>query len=173
MGGLAVAVMCEPCKSEVLCHVLLIDAFNKLGGGDAIITDGSVGTPVHNNYIGQVADKNEDGMVDFNEFKAKAEDYVEKIFIELDKDDKGSLDKDVSIKSLSGNFFSQVLDELFLLMDTNQDDILAVEDSQFQIQKDMYDWNRDGKISLTEFFSCEPDQPSCPLVPPLCIFGQG
>merc|ERR1719320_2138514 len=148
--GEAVAVMCEPCKSEVLCHVLLIDAFNKLGGGDAIITDGSPGTPVHNNYIGQFADKNEDGMVDFKEFKAKVEDYVEKIFIELDKDDKGSLDKDVSIKSLSAKFFSQVLDELFLLMDMNKDDILAVEDTQ--VPEVVFDRNKDGKISLTELF---------------------
>ena len=105
---------------------------------------------MHNNYIGQFADKNEDGMVDFKEFKAKVEDYVEKIFIELDKDDKGSLDKDVSIKSLSAKFFSQVLDELFLLMDMNKDDILAVEDTQ--VPEAVFDRNKDGKISLTEFF---------------------
>merc|ERR1719153_758957 len=42
--GEAVAVMCEPCKSEILCHVLLIDMFDQLG--DAIKTDGSYGTPV-------------------------------------------------------------------------------------------------------------------------------
>merc|ERR1712002_874253 len=88
--GEAVAVMCEPCKSEVLCHVLLIDVFEQLGGGDSIVTDGSVGTPVHNNYIGTAADKNGDGMVDFKEIKAKADDIVEKIFNELDKDDNGS-----------------------------------------------------------------------------------
>merc|ERR1719435_713953 len=126
--GEAVAVMCEPCKSEVLCSVLLIDMFDQLGGGNAIKTDGSVGTPVHNNYIGYIADKNGDGMVDFKEFKAKMEDYVEKIFNELDKDDDGLLDKDVSMKTLSATFFSRVLDELFLLIDMNQDDILAVED---------------------------------------------
>jgi len=146
--GEAVAVMCEPCKSEILCHVLLIDMFDQLGGGDAIKTDGSYGTPVHNNYIGYIADKNGDGMVDFKEFKAKMEDYVEKIFNELDKDDNGSLDKDVSMKTLSATFFSRVLDELFLLIDMNQDDILAVED--IQAPESVYDRNKDGKISLTE-----------------------
>merc|ERR1711970_1167999 len=148
--GEAVAVMCEPCKSEVLCHVLLIDVFEQLGGGDAIITDGSYGTPVHNNYIGLAADKNGDGMVDFKEFKAKVDDYVEKIFSELDKDDDGSLDKDVSMKTLSVTFFSRVLDELFLLIDMNQDDILAVEDMNAPVS--VFDRNKDGRISLTEFF---------------------
>jgi len=146
--GEAVAVMCEPCKSEILCHVLLIDMFDQLGGGDAIKTDGSYGTPVHNNYIGYIADKNGDGMVDFKEFKAKMEDYVEKIFNELDKDDNGSLDKDVSMKTLTATFFSRVLDELFLLIDMNQDDILAVED--IPAPESVYDRNKDGKISLTE-----------------------
>jgi len=148
--GEAVAVMCEPCKSEVLCHVLLIDIFDQLGGGDAIKTDGSVGTPVHNNYIGQFADKNGDGMVDFKEFKAKVVDYVEKIFNELDKDEKGSLDKDVSMKTLSANFFTLVLNELFSLIDMNQDDILAVEDTQ--APESVFDRNKDGRISLTELF---------------------
>merc|ERR1719431_1176492 len=148
--GEAVAVMCEPCKSEVLCHVLLIDVFEQLGGGDAIITDGSYGTPVHNNYIGLAADKNGDGMVDFMEFKAKVDDYVEKIFSELDKDDNGSLDKDVSMKTLSVTFFFRVLYELFLLIDMNQDDILAVEDMSAPVS--VFDRNKDGRISLTEFF---------------------
>merc|ERR1711970_453388 len=147
--GEAVAVMCEPCKSEILCHLLLIDMFDQLGGGNAIKTDGSVGTPVHNNYIGYIADKNGDGMVDFKEFKAKMEDYVEKIFNELDKDDDGLLDKDVSMKTLSATFFSRVLDELFLLIDMNQDDILAMED--FPAPKSIFDRNKDGRISLTEF----------------------
>merc|ERR1711970_1518769 len=148
-AGEAVAVMCEPCKSEVLCSVLFIDMFDQLGGGNAIKTDGSYGTPVHNNYIGYIADKNGDGMVDFKEFKAKMEDYAEKIFNELDKDDDGLLDKDVSMKTLSATFFSRVLDELFLLIDMNQDDILAVED--FPAPKSIFDRNKDGRISLTEF----------------------
>merc|ERR1719431_1248630 len=148
--GEAVAVMCEPCKSEVLCHVLLIDVFEQLGGGDAIITDGSYGTPVHNNYIGLAADKNGDGMVDFKEFKAKVDDYVDIIFSELDKDDNGSLDKDVSMKTLSVTFFFRVLYELFLLIDMNQDDILAVEDMSAPVS--VFDRNKDGRISLTEFF---------------------
>merc|ERR1719317_1415655 len=123
--GEAVAVMCEPCKSEVLCHVLLIDLFNSNPRFSFEADERSFGTK---NLV-LVGDKNADGKVDFKEFKAGVDDYIKKLFNVLDKDEDGSLDKDVSLKSLSAKFFLQLLDEGFLFFDVNEDDIMSVEDA--------------------------------------------
>ena len=103
------------------------------------------------NNVVLVGDKNADGKVNFEEFKAGVDTYVEKVFNVLDKDGDGSLDKDkeVSIKSLSAKFLFQLLDEAFLFFDVNQDDLMSVEDAP---QRAFYDRNEDGKISLREVF---------------------
>ena len=90
-----------------------------------------------------------DGRVDFVEFEEGVNNYVEKVFKILDKDGDGSLDKDVSIKSLSSKFFLQLLDEVFLFLDVNQDDIMSVEDAPPRTFNDM---NEDGKISFRDIF---------------------
>jgi len=144
--GEAVAVMCEPCKSEVLCSVILNDFFDKLPGTDVIEADErSFGSK----NVVLIGDTNKDGKVDFKEFKAGVDDYIKKVFNVLDKDGDGSLDKDISIKSLSANFFLQLLDEVFLFFDVNEDDILCPEDAP---PRTFYDRNDDGKISLREVF---------------------
>merc|ERR1712055_454949 len=94
-----------------------------------------------------VGDKDADGKVNFDEFKAWVEDYVKKVFDFLDSDADGSLDEGVSLKSLSAKFFLQVLDEAFLYFDVNQDDIMSVEDLPPTAFRDR---NKDGKISLRE-----------------------
>merc|ERR1711872_576181 len=121
--GEAVAVMCEPCKSEVLCSVLLLDVMDSFPGKEIEGDDREFGS----NNVVLVGDKNEDGKVNFEEFKAGVDGYVEKLFNVLDKDGDGSLDKDkeVSIKSLA-KFFLQLLDEGFLFFDVNQDDVMSV-----------------------------------------------
>merc|ERR1712055_238293 len=96
-----------------------------------------------------VGDKDADGKVNFDEFKAWVEDYVKKVFDFLDSDADGSLDEGVSLKSLSAKFFLQVLDEAFLFFDVNQDDIMSVEDAPPRTFRDR---NDDGKISLREVF---------------------
>lgn len=87
--------------------------------------------------------------MDFKEFKAGVDEYAKKIFDVLDTDDDGSLDKDVSLKSLSAKLFLQLLDEGFLFFDVNEDDIMSVEDAP---PRTFYDRNDDGKISLREVF---------------------
>merc|ERR1719347_2057748 len=144
--GEAVAVMCEPCKSEVLCSVILNDFFDKLPGTDVIeANERSFGSK----NVVLIGDTNKDGKVDFNEFKAGVDDYIKKVFNVLDKDGDGSLDRDISIKSLSANFFLQLLDEVFLFFDVNEDDILCPEDAP---PRTFYDRNDDGIISLREVF---------------------
>merc|ERR1712142_1046782 len=145
--GEAVAVMCEPCKSEVLCSVLLLDVMDSFPGSEI---EGDDREFLSNNLV-LVGDKNEDGKVNFEEFKAGVDDYVEKLFNVLDKDGDGSLDKDkeVSIKSLSAKFFLKLLDEGFLFFDMNQDDVMSVQDAP---TRTFYDRNEDGKISLREVF---------------------
>jgi len=145
--GEAVAVMCEPCKSEVLCSVLLLDFMDNFPGNEIEEDEREFGT----NNVVLVGDKNADGKVNFEEFKAGVDTYVEKVFNVLDKDGDGSLDKDkeVSIKSLSAKFLFQLLDEAFLFFDVNQDDLMSVEDAP---QRAFYDRNEDGKISLREVF---------------------
>jgi len=145
--GEAVAVMCEPCKSEVLCSVLLLDVMDSFPGKEIEGDDREFGS----NNVVLVGDKNADGKVNFEEFKAGVDGYVEKLFNVLDKDGDGSLDKDkeVSIKSLSAKFFLQLLDEGFLFFDVNQDDVMSVQDAP---TRTFYDRNEDGKISLREVF---------------------
>merc|ERR1719370_2005252 len=63
--GEAVAVMCEPCKSEVLCSVLFIDVFNSNPEFEFESDERSFGTK----NIVLVGDQNADGKVDFKEFK--------------------------------------------------------------------------------------------------------
>ena len=97
----------------------------------------------------RIADKNEDEAVNFDEFKAAAKDYVGKVFNFLDSDEDGYLDEDVSIKSLSAKLFLKALDETYLFLDVNQDDILSVDDAPTGTFRDR---NDDGKISLREVF---------------------
>jgi len=143
--GEAVAVMCEPCKSEVLCSVLFIDVFNSNPEFEFESDERSFGTK----NIVLVGDQNADGKVDFKEFKTGVDKYAKKVFDVLDTDEDGSLDKDVSVKSLSAKFFLQLLDEGFLFFDVNEDDIMSVEDAP---PRTFYDRNDDGKISLREVF---------------------
>ena len=96
-----------------------------------------------------VGDQNTDGQVDFKEFKAGVDAYAKKLFDVLDTDQDGSLDKDVSLKSLSAELFLQLLDEGFLFFDVTEDDIMSVEDAP---PRTFYDRNDDGKISLREVF---------------------
>merc|ERR1719153_1462285 len=141
--GEAVAVMCEPCKSEVLCSVLFIDVFRSNLEFES--DERSFGTK----NIVLVGDQNADGKVDFKEFKTGVDKYAKIVFDVLDTDEDGSLDKDVSVKSLSAKFFLQLLDEGFLFFDVNEDDIMSVEDAP---PRTFYDRNDDGKISLREVF---------------------
>jgi len=143
--GEALAVMCEPCKSEVLCSVLFVDLFNSNPEFKFHVDERSFGTK---NII-LVGDQNTDGQVDFKEFKAGVDAYAKKLFDVLDTDQDGSLDKDVSLKSLSAELFLQLLDEGFLFFDVNEDDIMSVEDAP---PRTFYDRNDDGKISLREVF---------------------
>jgi len=96
-----------------------------------------------------VGDKDADGKVNFDEFKAGVEDYVRKVFDFLDSDGDGSLDDGVSLKNLSAKFLLQVLNEAFLFFDVNQDDIMSAEDFPPRTFRDR---NDDGKISLREVF---------------------
>merc|ERR1719435_525317 len=143
--GEAVAVMCEPCKSEVLCSVLFIDVFNSNPEFKFHADERTFGTK----NIVLVGDQNADGKVDFKEFKTGVDKYAKKVFDVLDTDEDGSLDKDVSVKSLSAKLFLQLLDEGFLFFDVNEDDIMSVEDAP---PRTFYDRNDDGKISLREVF---------------------
>merc|ERR1719153_290732 len=143
--GEAVAVMCEPCKSEVLCSVLFIDVFNSNPEFEFESDERSFGTK----NIVLVGDQNADGKVDFKEFKTGVDKYAKKVFDVLDTDEDGSLDKDVSVKSLSAKFFLQLLDETFSFFDVNEDSIMSVEDAP---PRTFYDRNDDGKISLREVF---------------------
>merc|ERR1719228_1246165 len=67
----------------------------------------------------------------------------------LDTDEDGSLNEDVSVKSLSAKVFIETLNELYQFFDVNQDDIMSVEDAP---PRAFYDRNDDGKISLREVF---------------------
>lgn len=143
----AIAVACEPCQSEVLCSAVReMFTQNTRGPEPEIVgNDREFGSK----SLVQIADKNEDDAVNFDEFKAAAEDYVGKVFNFLDSDADGYLDEDVSIKSLSAKLFLKALDEAYLFLDVNQDDILSVDDAPPGTFRDR---NDDGKISLREVF---------------------
>merc|ERR1711970_969900 len=133
--GEAVAVMCEPCKSEVLCSVLLLDFFDSNPRFTFEADDRNFGT------------KNTALVGDFKEFKDGVHEYIKKVFNVLDKDEDGSLDNDDSLKSLSAKFFLQLLNETFSFFDVNEDSIMSVEDAS---PRAFDDRNYDGKISLRE-----------------------
>jgi len=133
--GEAVAVMCEPCKSEVLCSVLLLDLFDSNPRFTFEADERNFGT------------KNTALVGDFKEFKDGVDEYIKKVFNVLDKDEDGSLDNDDSLKSLSAKFFLQLLNETFSFFDVNEDSIMSVEDAP---PRAFDDRNDDGKISLRE-----------------------
>ena len=116
---------------------------------EIVVNEKYVSTEYVSNSVVRIADKNEDEAVNFEEFKAAAKDYVGKVFNFLDSDEDGYLDEDVSIKSLSAKLFLKALDETYLFLDVNQDDILSVEDAPTGAFRDR---NDDGK-SLSERFS--------------------
>jgi len=150
--GEAVAVMCEPCKSEVLCSVLLLDLFDS---NPKFTFEADERNFDSNPKFTFEADERSFGtkntalVGNFKEFKDGVDEYIKKVFNVLDKDADGSLDKDDSLKSLSAKFFLQLLNETFSFFDVNEDSIMSVEDAP---PRSFDDRNDDGKISLREVF---------------------
>jgi len=142
----AVALMCEPCTSEVICSAVRA-AYDKFTGRSGEIVGDERHEGTQNMVL--VGDKNNDAKLNFDEFKAMAEDYIGKVFKFLDADEDGFLDEDVSIKSLSAELFLETLNELYLFVDLNQDDIISVDDAPPRTFRDR---NDDGKITLREVF---------------------
>jgi len=132
LEGEAVAVMCEPCKSEVLCSVLLHDFFQAFRPHPEIIEGDS--EEVYGKYIVQRGDKNANKKVDFDEFKIMIYGYVKKVFDEFDNDGDGALDNKVSMKSLSVPFFLQLLDEAYLFFDLDQDNMMSLGELPFSVR---------------------------------------
>eukprot|EP00092_Neocalanus_flemingeri_P016889 GFUD01018267.1.p1 GENE.GFUD01018267.1~~GFUD01018267.1.p1 ORF type:complete len:352 (+),score=112.07 GFUD01018267.1:1065-2120(+) len=160
----AIALVCEPCKSEILCGANM-DLFSSLANVPTSDFRSSEIVPCEEswcqttNNIVLAFDEDGDAKVNFEEFKAKMEKYVEKVVNFLDLNEEGSLDE-VSIKNLSLKLFLDVLDETFTFSDINQDDILSVEDAPPRTFRDR---NDDGKISLREIFGVSPINLPAPL----------
>ena len=84
-----------------------------------------------NTNIILAGDKDGNGKVNFEEFKTKIEEYVEKLFNYLDSDGDGSIDevkKGESVKNLKLKLFIEIVDEIFAFFDMDQDDIISTED---------------------------------------------
>jgi len=141
LEGEAVAVMCEPCKSEVLCSVLLHDYYRwharqspGSGRDSPPEISGRNSDEVFEKYLVQRGDKNANNMVDFDEFKTMVHGYVKKVFEELDNDGDGALDNKVSMKSLSVPFLVQLLDEAYLFFDLDQDNMMSLGELPFSVR---------------------------------------
>merc|ERR1719334_1373897 len=140
----AVAYMCEPCSSELICTGLkaLFDSFTYRS------EDEIQRYPDPINYaIVKVMDKDGSGSVNFDEFKESVNIYIKKVFDILDTDKDGFLAEDVSIKKFPAKLFWEALNAGYTYFDTNEDDTIAVEDVPADTFRDK---DEDGKIALRE-----------------------
>jgi len=154
----AIVLACDPCTSNLMC-LGIFTLFQSITYRSPEI-DEMVG--IYSNII-LVGDKDGNGKVNFEEFKTKIEEYVEKIFNYLDSDGDGSIDevqKGESVKNLKLKLFIEIIDELFVFFDMDQDDIISTEDIGLG---EHFDRNGDEKVSLREWWGMSPINLPAPI----------
>jgi len=132
----------------------IMQLFTYISRNDVIEGDRKLVGPATTNNIVLAGDMNGDTVVTFGEFRAMVEKYVEIIFNTLDLNEDGFLDelqKADPIKNLSLRIVLVVLDEMFAFYDTNQDDMLSLNDIHFV---DGQQYKR--KTSLREYIGVSP-----------------
>jgi hypothetical protein len=147
-----VALYCDPCKEEVLCSYVkqLFDAFTYRR--ETIIQR------FPEDFVAKgfavVADYNNDGEVDFEEFLEKMKEYLGLIFNILDKDDDNSIYEEAKsgkiLQKFSLEFFEKTIVEAMAFFDTNEDIAIAEDDAAFYGGRRYVDRNEDGVVTLSE-----------------------
>jgi len=180
----AIVLACDPCTSNLMC-LGIFTLFQSITYRSPEI-DEMVG--IYSNII-LVGDKDGNGKVNFEEFKTKIEEYVEKMFNYLDSDGDGSIDevkkdesvknlklfnyldsdgdgsidevkKGESVKNLKLKLFIEIVDEIFAFFDMDQDDIISTEDIGLG---EHLDRNGDEKVSLREWWGMSPINLPAPI----------
>jgi len=153
----AIVLACDPCTSKLMC-LGISTLFQIISNGFPEIYEGGI----YSSII-LVADKDGNGKVNFEEFKTKIEDYVEKLFNYLDSDGDGSIDevqKGESVKNLKLKLFILIIDEIFAFLDIDQDDMISTEDIGLGGHLDR---NGDEKVSLREWWGMSPINLPAPI----------
>merc|ERR1719186_1078337 len=155
-----VAVMCEPCKSEALCKGVkeLFTSIVNSGPGRSspppYDTIDWTDTQELTNNVVLVADKDGDGKVNFDEFKAKIEENVEKLFNFLDTNEDGK----ISLREIFGVSpinMPAPLYRLYTKLDKDKNVKISLEEATNFIKGTFYviDQNEDCSINLEEFIA--------------------
>jgi len=155
------ALSCDRCEEEVLCHYLQLLFRSFILPNHETIKSGRNPDLFRENMI-RVGDQDKNGEVDFKEFKDKFVEYLTVAFRILDRNNDNSIDEVLSnraMKEYSFDFFEHLLNYVLQFFDSNEDD--AISGSDFQ---SIYYSNGDEyEATLSEIIGFSPINLPAPL----------
>jgi len=148
----------EECTNQVLCYGMHMVFTDLSQGGDAILA-GS-GFDQQKDFIKKaiinLADKDLDGKVDFDEFQEKGVELLKMIFTLFDRDSDGVVDDDeATIDKISQKTVNTGVNMIFKIFDQNQDEHISTDDIP---NNEVFDRDEDGEVTLNELLTTLSDE---------------
>merc|ERR1712013_712627 len=140
----------EECTNQVLCYGMHMVFTDLSQGGDAILA-GS-GFDQQKDFIKKaiinLADKDLDGKVDFDEFEEKGVELLKMIFTLFDRDNDGVVDEDeATIDKISQKTVNTCVNMIFKIFDQNQDEHISTDDIP---NNEVFDRDEDEDCFMTK-----------------------
>jgi len=148
----------EECTNQVLCYGMHMVFTDLSQGGDAILA-GS-GFDQQKDFIKKaiinLADKDFDGKVDFDEFQEKGVELLKMIFTLFDRDSDGVVDDaEATIDKISQKTVNTGVNMIFKIFDQNQDEHISTDDIP---NNEVFDRDEDGEVTLNELLTTLSDE---------------
>merc|ERR1712013_839067 len=148
----------EECTNQVPCYGMHMVFTDLSQGGDAILA-GS-GFDQQKDFIKKaiinLADKDLDGKVDFDEFEEKGVELLKMIFTLFDRDNDGVVDEDeATIDKISQKTVNTCVNMIFKIFDQNQDEHISTDDIP---NNEVFDRDEDGELTLNELLTTLSDE---------------
>merc|ERR1711936_384435 len=141
------------CSNQTICYGIQMVFTDLSQGGEGIRVGNGFDQQRDfiKNTIVNLADKNWDGKVDFQEFKERSFEFFQTIFNIFDRNNDGLVDSDeATIENVSQKAIRTFVMMVFDIFDQNQDENISTDDIP---NNESLDINSDGKVTLDELLS--------------------
>eukprot|EP00091_Calanus_sinicus_P001274 TRINITY_DN11261_c0_g1_i1.p1 TRINITY_DN11261_c0_g1~~TRINITY_DN11261_c0_g1_i1.p1 ORF type:complete len:237 (-),score=75.25 TRINITY_DN11261_c0_g1_i1:163-873(-) len=147
----------EECGNQVICYGMR-EVFTDLAQGGEEILPGS-GFDQQKDFIKNaiinLADKDSNEKVDFQEFKSKGVEMMRMVYDMFDRNSDGVLDdNEATIDKISQKSLKTGMNMIFNIFDQNQDEHISTEDIP---NNEVFDRDNDGKVTLNELLTTLSD----------------
>jgi len=148
----------EECTNQVLCYAMSMVFTDLSQGGEAILS-GS-GFDQQKDFIKRaiinLADKDLNEKVDFDEFQEKGVELLKMIFTLFDRDSDGVVeDAEATIDKISQKTLETGVNMIFKIFDQNQDEHISTDDIP---NNEVFDRDEDGEVTLNELLTTLSDE---------------